>query len=69
MSLSAEVQWSLLPPMTMITPQVALAGILEPAYDVAGDSFAFGNPFSIRDGRQYTPLTPRTIVTSLRFDW
>jgi serine phosphatase RsbU (regulator of sigma subunit) len=41
MSLSAEVQWALLPPMTMITPQVALAGILEPAYDVAGDSFDY----------------------------
>jgi serine phosphatase RsbU (regulator of sigma subunit) len=41
MSLSAEIQWSLLPPMTMITPQVALAGILEPAYDVAGDSFDY----------------------------
>ena len=41
MSLSAEVQWSLLPPMTMTTPQVALAGILEPAYDVAGDSFDY----------------------------
>lgn len=38
-------------------------------FDSAGDSFAFGNPFSIRDGRQYTPLTPRTIVTSFRFDW
>jgi len=41
MSLSAELQWALLPPMTMITPQVALAGILEPAYDVAGDSFDY----------------------------
>lgn len=41
MSLSAEIQWALLPPMTMITPQVALAGILEPAYDVAGDSFDY----------------------------
>jgi serine phosphatase RsbU (regulator of sigma subunit) len=41
MSLSAEVQWALLPPMTMTTPQVALAGILEPAYDVAGDSFDY----------------------------
>lgn len=38
-------------------------------FDTAGDSFAFGNPFSIRDRRQYTPLTPRTVVTSLRFDW
>jgi serine phosphatase RsbU (regulator of sigma subunit) len=41
MSVSAEIQWALLPPMTMITPQVALAGILEPAYDVAGDSFDY----------------------------
>ena len=41
MSLSAEMQWSLLPPLTMTNPQVALAGILEPAYDVAGDSFDY----------------------------
>ena len=41
MSLSAEMQWSLLPPLMMTTPQVAVAGILEPAYDVAGDSFDY----------------------------
>lgn len=41
MTASAEIQWSLLPPLTMITPQVAVAGILEPAYDVAGDSFDY----------------------------
>jgi serine phosphatase RsbU (regulator of sigma subunit) len=41
MSLSSEMQWSLLPPLTMTNPQVALAGILEPAYDVAGDSFDY----------------------------
>ena len=41
MSLSAEMQWSLLPPLGMTTPQVAVAGILEPAYDVAGDSFDY----------------------------
>lgn len=41
MSLSAEMQWALLPPLIMTTPQVALAGILEPAYDVAGDSFDY----------------------------
>ncbi|MBA2697399.1 MAG: serine/threonine-protein phosphatase, partial [Nocardioidaceae bacterium] len=33
MSLSAEMQWSLLPPLMMTTPQVAVAGVLEPAYD------------------------------------
>lgn len=41
MSLSAEMQWSHLPPLTMTTPQVAVAGILEPAYDVGGDSFDY----------------------------
>lgn len=41
MSVPAEIQWSLLPPLTMTTPQVAVAGILEPAYDVAGDSLDY----------------------------
>ncbi|MEP6762641.1 MAG: PP2C family protein-serine/threonine phosphatase [Sporichthyaceae bacterium] len=41
MSLSAEMQWHLLPPLMMTTPQVAVAGALEPAYDVAGDSFDY----------------------------
>lgn len=41
MSVSAEIQWSLLPPLTMTTPQVAVAGILEPPYDVAGDSLDY----------------------------
>ncbi|MBO2445159.1 serine/threonine-protein phosphatase [Actinomadura nitritigenes] len=41
MSVPAEIQWSLLPPLTMTTPQVAVAGMLEPAYDVAGDSLDY----------------------------
>jgi serine phosphatase RsbU (regulator of sigma subunit) len=41
MSLAAEIQWALMPPLSMVTPQVALAGILEPAYDIAGDSFDY----------------------------
>ncbi|WP_328467010.1 PP2C family protein-serine/threonine phosphatase [Streptomyces sp. NBC_00448] len=41
MSVAAEIQWSLLPPLRMAVPQVELAGILEPAYDVAGDSFDY----------------------------
>jgi serine phosphatase RsbU (regulator of sigma subunit) len=41
MSVSAEIQWSLLPPLSMSVPQVELAGILEPAYNVAGDSFDY----------------------------
>lgn len=41
MSVAAEIQWSLLPPLSMTVPQAELAGILEPAYDVAGDSFDY----------------------------
>lgn len=41
MSLAAEIQWSLLPPLSMNTPQVSVAGILEPAYNVAGDSLDY----------------------------
>ena len=41
MSLSAEMQWQLLPPLMMSTPQVAIGGALEPAYNVAGDSFDY----------------------------
>lgn len=41
MSLAGEIQWSLLPPLAMSVPQAEVAGILEPAYDVAGDSFDY----------------------------
>ncbi|MFC9331694.1 PP2C family protein-serine/threonine phosphatase [Kitasatospora sp. NPDC057015] len=41
MTTAAEIQWSLLPPLTVSTPQVEVAGILEPAYQVAGDSFDY----------------------------
>jgi serine phosphatase RsbU (regulator of sigma subunit) len=46
MSVSAEIQWALLPPMSMTVPQVEVAGILEPAYRVAGDSF----DYALNDG-------------------
>ncbi|MFB7515465.1 hypothetical protein [Streptomyces sp. NPDC056144] len=41
MSVAAEIQWSLPPPLSMVTPPVTVAGVLEPAYDVAGDSFDY----------------------------
>ncbi|GLV83659.1 hypothetical protein Slala03_33480 [Streptomyces lavendulae subsp. lavendulae] len=41
MSVPAEIQWSLLPPLSMVMPRVAVAGVLEPAYAVAGDSFDY----------------------------
>jgi serine phosphatase RsbU (regulator of sigma subunit) len=38
LGLAAELQWSLLPPLTFASRQVTIAGALEPAYEVAGDS-------------------------------
>lgn len=45
MSAAAEVQWDLLPPLASASPQVEVSGILEPAYDIGGDSFDYAiNP-------------------------
>jgi len=41
MGLPAEMQWRLLPPLTFVTPRVVIAGLLEPAYEVAGDAFDY----------------------------
>jgi stage II sporulation SpoE-like protein len=41
MGLAAEMQWSLLPPLTFACPQLSVAGVLEPAYEVAGDTFDY----------------------------
>ncbi len=38
LDLAAEIQWSLLPPLTFGSDQVTIAACLEPAYEVAGDS-------------------------------
>lgn len=42
MSLSAEMQWGLLPPLTFSTERIVVTGALEPAYQVAGDTFDYG---------------------------
>lgn len=39
MSLPASMQWDLLPPLGLRTPEVTSNGVLEPAYDVGGDCF------------------------------
>ncbi len=39
MSLPASIQWDLLPPLRLTTPEASSTGVLEPAYDVGGDSF------------------------------
>jgi hypothetical protein len=41
MGLAAELQWSLLPPLSFSAGDVTIAGALEPAYEVAGDSLDY----------------------------
>jgi hypothetical protein len=39
--LAAEMRWSMLPPLTFNNDRVAVAGMLEPAYEIAGDAFDY----------------------------
>jgi hypothetical protein len=39
--LAAEMRWSMLPPLTFTNDRVAVAGMLEPAYEIAGDAFDY----------------------------
>jgi hypothetical protein len=38
MTLAAELQWSTLPPLTVATERIAMSAMLEPCYDIGGDS-------------------------------
>jgi serine/threonine protein phosphatase PrpC len=41
MGLAAEMQWSLLPPLTFACRELTIAAALEPAYEVAGDTIDY----------------------------
>lgn len=41
MTVSAEIQWRLLPPMTFANDQVVIGAALEPAYQLGGDTFDY----------------------------
>ena len=41
MDLAAEMRWSMLPPLTFTNDRLAVAGMLEPAYEIAGDAFDY----------------------------
>jgi serine phosphatase RsbU (regulator of sigma subunit) len=41
LSVAAEIQWDLLPPLSCVTEEVSICGMLEPAYSIGGDSFDF----------------------------
>ncbi|MES2043812.1 MAG: TonB-dependent receptor [Pseudomonadota bacterium] len=47
--------------------RVALS--IDNLFDARGDSFAFGNPFSVRTESQYTPTRPRTGMLSFGVDF
>jgi serine phosphatase RsbU (regulator of sigma subunit) len=49
MTLAASMQWDLLPPIVFRSPPVALAGLLEPAYEVGGDCFDYAINWPILD--------------------
>ena len=37
----AELQWRQLPPLTFVSPELSVAGVVAPAHEVAGDSFDY----------------------------
>ncbi|WP_107050703.1 PP2C family protein-serine/threonine phosphatase [Streptomyces sp. NRRL F-2580] len=41
MSVSAEMQWTLMPPRTFAGPRVTVAAAMEPAYSTAGDAYDY----------------------------
>jgi len=45
LTLAAELRWNMLPPLTCASTRIGIAGVLEPAYEIAGDSFDYAlNP-------------------------
>ncbi len=55
--------------VSMTRGHVAIGARIDNALDIKGDSFAFGNQFSIMRSQQYTPLRPRTFSLSLTRSW
>ncbi|GII12845.1 hypothetical protein Ppa06_66430 [Planomonospora parontospora subsp. parontospora] len=41
MSVAAEMQWNLMPPLTFANEEVVVGAVLEPAYEIGGDAFDY----------------------------
>jgi serine phosphatase RsbU (regulator of sigma subunit) len=41
LSLASELRWAMLPPLTFAAERLTIAAVVEPAYDIAGDSFDY----------------------------
>lgn len=70
MGLAAEMQWALLPPLTFVSPTVTIAGALEPAYEVAGDSIDYAVDkglarFAIFDGMGHGLRSAQLVTLSV----
>jgi hypothetical protein len=55
MQLATEIVWSLLPPLTLTTPDAEVTGILEPCYEVGGDAFDYAVGDGLCTSRCSTP--------------
>jgi outer membrane receptor protein involved in Fe transport len=49
--------------------RLVLSARIDNLLDIKGDSFAFGNQFTILNAPQYTPLRPRTFTLSVSRSW
>ncbi len=49
LSLAAEIQWELLPPLTYAGDRVVITGALEPTYEIGGDTFDYAVNGSLVD--------------------
>jgi serine phosphatase RsbU (regulator of sigma subunit) len=46
LSIAAEIQWELVPPLTFGSERIVVTGALEPSYDIGGDTF----DYAVNDG-------------------
>ncbi len=56
LSVAASMQWDLLPPLVLKTERLAVAGLVEPAYDVGGDCFDYALNGALFDLGVFDPL-------------
>lgn len=56
LTLSASMQWDLLPPLVLKSPAIDIAGLIEPAYDVGGDCFDYALNGTIADIALFDPV-------------
>ena len=68
LNLAAEMQWSLLPPLTFACGGTTVAGLLEPAYEVGGDCFDYalnGDVLSVAVFDAMGHGLPSSVISSL----